>query len=180
VLANVKGVPMEECSASLTLVLGGAKSGKSRYAERVVTALPAPWTYVATAEALDDEMRERISAHRARRGAGWRTLEAPIELARAVATNVEWPVLVDCLTLWVSNLILGGRDIAAATAELDSALIARRAPTVLVANEVGLGVVPDNALGREFRDRVGLLHQHLASRASSVTFLVAGIPMRIK
>jgi adenosyl cobinamide kinase/adenosyl cobinamide phosphate guanylyltransferase len=164
----------------LTLILGGASSGKSRHAESLVTAFAAPWIYVATAQALDDEMRRRIAAHRARRNTNWITMEAPIELAGALATNAACPALVDCLTLWVSNLLLGGHDITAATAELDTALNLRRAPTVLVANEVGLGIVPDNALAREFRDQAGLLHQRLASRASSVLLMVAGLPMRVK
>jgi adenosyl cobinamide kinase/adenosyl cobinamide phosphate guanylyltransferase len=142
--------------------------------------MSAPWIYVATAEALDEEMRNRISTHRTRRGRGWHTVEAPIELARAIAADAERPMLVDCLTLWVNNLLLDGRDIAAATMELDEALDARRAPTVLVANEVGLGIIPDNALARDFRDRTGLLHQHLARRADAVTFLIAGLPMRVK
>jgi adenosylcobinamide kinase / adenosylcobinamide-phosphate guanylyltransferase len=181
-LPNVKGdrVRVAEHPALLTLILGGARSGKSRHAEGIVTASPAPWIYIATAQALDDEMRRRIDAHRARRGTGWITVEAPIDLAGAVATDAARPVLVDCLTLWVSNLLLGGYDIAAATGALDTALNMRRAPTVLVANEVGLGIVPDNALSRAFRDHAGLLHQHLAARADSVLFLVAGLPMRVK
>jgi adenosyl cobinamide kinase/adenosyl cobinamide phosphate guanylyltransferase len=142
--------------------------------------MSAPWIYVATAEALDEEMRNRISTHRARRGPDWRTVEAPIELASAIAADIERPMLVDCLTLWVSNLLLDRRDIPAATIELDKALDARRAPTVLVANEVGLGIIPDNALAREFRDRTGLLHQRLARHADAVTFLIAGLPMRVK
>lgn len=166
--------------ASLTLVLGGARSGKSEHAESIITALPRPWVYVATAQAFDDEMRDRISAHRARRGAGWKTLEVPIDLAEAIATVGQRPVLVDCLTLWLSNLLLGGHDLAGATAALESALEARDAPTVLVANEVGLGIVPDNALARDFRDQAGRLNQHLAARAGSVVFLVAGLPMRLK
>ena len=171
---------MTEHTALLTLILGGARSGKSRHAESIVTALPAPWIYVATAQALDDDMRRRIAVHRARRGTGWITVEAPIELAGALATDSTCPILVDCLTLWVSNLLLGRHDIATATSELDKALDERHAATVLVANEVGLGIVPDNALAREFRDHAGLLHQHLAARADSVLFMVAGLTMRVK
>lgn len=171
---------MSERIASVTLVLGGARSGKSKHAESIITAVPAPWVYVATAQALDDEMRDRISAHRARRGAGWKTLEVPIDLAGAIATAGRRPVLVDCLTLWLSNLLLAGHDLAAATAALESVLEARDAPTVLVANEVGLGIVPDNTLARDFRDQAGRLNQHLAARAGSVVFLVAGLPMRLK
>ena len=164
----------------LTLVLGGARSGKSRHAERLATALPPPWTYIATAEPFDAEMRARISAHRARRDAGWTTVEAPINLARAIDAAGSGPVLVDCLTLWVSNLLLNGIDMMEATASLDGALNARAAPTILVANEVGLGIVPDNALARAFRDAAGQLNQHLAARAERVVFLVAGLPMRVK
>ena len=123
-------------------------------------------------------MRERIALHRNRRPAGWRTVEAPLHLAPALATHD--PVLVDCLTLWLSNLMLGGHDIDAAAAGLDAALDARAAPTVLVANEVGLGIVPDNALARCFRDAAGLLNQRVAARADVVVFLAAGLPMRLK
>lgn len=164
----------------LTLVLGGARSGKSRHAEALITAHPPPWTYIATAEALDEEMRQRIAEHRARRGKDWRTLEAPLDLADALAQAGERPILVDCLTLWLSNLMLRGHDIDAATRGLDAALDARWAPTVLVANEVGLGIVPDNALARRFRDAAGHLNQHLAQAASSVVFMVAGLPVMVK
>jgi adenosylcobinamide kinase/adenosylcobinamide-phosphate guanylyltransferase len=142
--------------------------------------LPPPWAYVATAQAFDDEMRERIAIHRARRDAGWVVLEEPLHLARALAEAGERPVLVDCLTVWLSNLMLEGHDIAAATEALDAALDRRGAPTVLVSNEVGLGIVPDNALARAFRDAAGRLNQHFAARADSVLFLVAGLPMRVK
>jgi adenosylcobinamide kinase/adenosylcobinamide-phosphate guanylyltransferase len=171
---------MPERPARLTLVLGGARSGKSRHAESIVTALPGPWVYIATAQAFDDEMRDRIAAHRARRASGWNTVEAPVDLAGALATAAGHPVLVDCLTLWLTNLLLDGHDLAAGTAALDTALDARDAPTVLVANEVGLGIVPANALGREFRDQAGVLNQRMAARADSVLFLVAGLPMRVK
>ena len=162
----------------LTLVLGGARSGKSRHAEALVTALPPPWLYVATAQAFDDEMRARIARHRAGRAEGWRTLEEPLDLAGALAADA--PALVDCLTLWLTNLMLGERDVAAAARALEAALDARAAPTVLVSNEVGLGIVPDSALGRAFRDAAGALHQRLAARADRVVFMVAGLPMVVK
>ena len=162
----------------LTLVLGGARSGKSRHAEALLTRLPPPWTYIATAQAFDDEMRARIDAHRAARAGGWTTVEAPLDLAAALATPN--PVLVDCLTLWLTNLILADRDPAAATALLLKALATRPAPTVLVSNEVGLGIVPDNALARRFRDEAGLLHQRLATAAGRVLLMVAGLPMQVK
>src|SRR5579863_10224678 len=108
--------------ACLTFVLGGARSGKSRHAESIITALPGPWVYIATAQAFDDEMHDRIAAHRARRTSEWNTVEAPIDLAGALATAAGHPALVDCLTLWLSNLLLGGHDVAAATTALDMAL----------------------------------------------------------
>ena len=161
----------------LTLILGGARSGKSRYGEALITALPPPWYYVATAHAGDGEMVARIAAHRARRGAGWHTIEAPRDLAAALAQAGTAPVLVDCLTLWLSNMMLAGDDGMDA---LLAALDARKAATVLVANEVGLGIVPDNALARAFRDQAGRLHQTLAARADRVVFMVAGLPMLVK
>ncbi len=164
--------------APLTLVLGGARSGKSRHAEALIEAETAPWAYIATAQAWDGEMRDRIAIHRARRCEGWQTLDAPLDLPAALA--IPHPALVDCLTLWLTNLMLGEHDIAAATAALDAALDARTAATVLVGNEVGLGIVPDNALARRFRDEAGRLHQHLAARAGTVLFMVAGLPMRVK
>ena len=164
----------------MTLVLGGARSGKSRHAEALVAALPPPWTYIATAEPRDAEMRGRIAEHRARRAAAWITVEAPLDLVSALRDAGERPALVDCLTLWLTNLMLGGHDVAAATAALEAALDARGVATVLVANEVGLGIVPDNALGRAFRDAAGCLNQHLATRADRVLFMVAGLPVTVK
>jgi adenosylcobinamide kinase / adenosylcobinamide-phosphate guanylyltransferase len=166
--------------ARLTLILGGARSGKSRYAESLVTALPAPWPYLATAEARDTEMAERIAAHRTRRGAGWTTIEAPRDLAGALAAYGKAPVLVDCLTLWLSNVLLADADVDAEIAQLESALAHVAAPIVLVANEVGFGIVPDNALGRRFRDLQGLLNQRIAARADRVILVVAGLPLMIK
>jgi adenosyl cobinamide kinase/adenosyl cobinamide phosphate guanylyltransferase len=163
----------------LTLVLGGARSGKSRFAEALVTRLPAPWVYIATAQAFDDEMRVRIAEHRAGRAAGWRTTEAATDLPAALRDAGDAPALVDCLTLWLTNLLLGGADLAAAAATLDAALN-RAAPTVLVSNEVGLGIVPDNALARRFRDEAGRLHQRIAARAGRVVFMVAGLPLFVK
>lgn len=161
-----------------TLVLGGARSGKSRHAETLLSTLPPPWRYIATAQALDAEMRARIATHRARRGAGWETVEAPLDLPAALAAPV--PALVDCLTLWLTNLILGGHDPDRATEALEAALAGRAAPTVLVANEVGLGIVPENALARRFRDAAGLLNQRMAACADRVDFMVAGLAMRVR
>jgi adenosyl cobinamide kinase/adenosyl cobinamide phosphate guanylyltransferase len=164
----------------LTFVIGGARSGKSRYAERLIAALPPPWTYVATAEALDAEMSERIGAHRARRGSQWRTIEAPRDLAAALTASATFPVLIDCLTLWLSNLMLAGADIDAETARLEQALDAAKAPVIVVANEVGSGIVPEHALGRKFRDLQGVLNQRIAARADRVVLVVAGLPLVLK
>lgn len=166
---------------TLTLVLGGARSGKSRYAESLIAALPPPWIYVATAEAGDAEMTERIALHRARRNKGWQTLEAPHDLAGAVAgAESDVPILVDCLTLWLSSRMLAGTDVEAETAHLETALASRRAPTVLVSNEVGFGIVPDNELARRFRDLQGRLNQRMAARAGRVILMVAGLPLTVK
>ncbi|MEO3998850.1 bifunctional adenosylcobinamide kinase/adenosylcobinamide-phosphate guanylyltransferase [Mesorhizobium sp. CAU 1732] len=168
-------------SHSLTFILGGARSGKSRHAEDLIAAHPAPWTYVATAQALDDEMRERIAHHRARREEGWRTVDAPLDLVGALdAIDDGQPVLVDCLTLWLTNIMLAERDVDAESQRLADCLGRPRGPWFVVANEVGLGIVPDNALARRFRDAAGRLNQMVAARADGVLFMVAGLPMRVK
>jgi adenosyl cobinamide kinase/adenosyl cobinamide phosphate guanylyltransferase len=164
----------------LTLILGGARSGKSRYAESLIATLPPPWLYVATAEAGDEEMATRISTHRARRAPDWRTIEAPRHLVAALQKAGPTPILVDCLTLWLSNLMLAGIDIDAETAHLENALAAASAPVVLVANEVGSGVVPDHPLARTFRDLQGMLNQRMAARADRVVLMVAGLPLALK
>jgi len=165
----------------LTLVLGGARSGKSAHAEALIAAHAPPFFYIATAQAFDDEMRARIEAHRARRGGDWRTLEAPQALPDAVReTPPNAPLLVDCLTLWLSNRLLAGADLAADRAALVSALAARGAPTVCVSSEVGLSIVPDNALARQFRDAAGELHQAVALIAGRVALTVAGYPLTVK
>jgi adenosylcobinamide kinase / adenosylcobinamide-phosphate guanylyltransferase len=176
-------MPIDETRGlpSLTLVLGGARSGKSRHAEALVTALPRPWLYIATGAPGDDEMATRIAEHRARRGAQWQTLEAPRDLAGALArVPTGAAVLIDCLTLWLSNVMLAGADVEAETARFEQSLIGRTGPVVLVANEVGLGIVPENALARRFRDAAGRLNQRLAGLADSVVLLVAGIPVKVK
>jgi adenosylcobinamide kinase/adenosylcobinamide-phosphate guanylyltransferase len=142
---------------------------------------PPPWLMIATAEARDAEMSRRIACHRQERGHDWTTVEAPLDVAGAVAgAPVASALVVDCLTLWLSNLMLGRHDIDQETARLNDALAARQAPTILVSNEVGLGIVPDSALGRDFRDRAGALNQHVAARADRVVFMVAGVPMTVK
>jgi adenosyl cobinamide kinase/adenosyl cobinamide phosphate guanylyltransferase len=167
-------------AAVLTLVLGGARSGKSRYAESLIAVLPPPWAYVATAEAGDHEMAVRIRTHRARRGPSWRTIEAPRDLTASFAACERMPVLVDCLTLWLSNLMLADAEINAEVGRLEEALAATVAPVVLVANEVGSGIVPDHVLGRKFRDLQGLLNQRIAARADRVVLMVAGLPLALK
>ena len=171
----------ELAGRSLTFLLGGARSGKSAYAEKLATALQSPWTYIATAQAFDDEMAERIALHRARRGEGWSTVDAPLELAQSLrAVSDGRPVLVDCLTLWLSNHMLAEHDHDALSVELESVLSAPRGPWFVVSNEVGLGIVPDSALGRRFRDAQGRLNQRIAALADRVFFMVAGLPMQVK
>jgi adenosylcobinamide kinase/adenosylcobinamide-phosphate guanylyltransferase len=161
--------------------LGGARSGKSRFAERLVEDAARWGTYCATAEAGDAEMAERIAAHRARRGPFWRTVEVPLALASALAAAVpEGPVLVDCLTLWLSNLLLAGRQPDAETGVLCQALREAAGPVVLVANEVGMGLVPETPLGRHFRDAAGRLNQEIAALADRVVFIAAGLPLVLK
>jgi adenosylcobinamide kinase/adenosylcobinamide-phosphate guanylyltransferase len=164
------------------LVLGGARSGKSAYAERVVEASAKAAVYLATAAAGDAEMAERIRRHQSRRGAGWLTVEEPLDLAGALAelARADRPVLVDCLTLWLSNLMHHGADIAAETERLIDALGQVAGPVAFVSNEVGLGIVPDNALARAFRDHAGRLNQAVAAAVDTVVFLAAGLPLILK
>ena len=166
----------------VTLVLGGARSGKSAFAEGLVEKASATRLYLATGQAWDGEMRQRIAAHQERRGEGWETIEAPVNLADALVTNTgaSRPVLVDCLTLWVTNLMLGEEDLDAAFDGLCASLSELRAPVVFVSNEVGLGIVPDNAMARAFRDHAGRLHQKIAGLADEVYFVAAGLPLKMK
>lgn len=165
--------------ARLTLVLGGARSGKSRHAEQLLMLAPPPWTYVATAEALDDEMRERIAHHRSRRDARWQTRDAQLDLAGAIST-IRGPVLIDCLTLWLTNVMLAERNIDDEIDRLIAALADSPGPVVVVSNEVGLGLVPETALGRAFRDAQGRLNQKVAAAADRVLFMAAGLPLNLK
>ena len=166
----------------LTLVLGGARSGKSRYAESLVEAQSGRCSYIATAEPGDAEMARRIAEHRARRGVRWRTVEAPLDLVGALerCSASDGAVLVDCLTLWLSNLMVAERDVAAETRRLVELLPHLDGAVVLVSNEVGLGVVPANAMARAFVDHAGRLHQAVAGVAQSVVFLSAGLPLTLK
>jgi adenosylcobinamide kinase/adenosylcobinamide-phosphate guanylyltransferase len=163
-------------------VIGGARSGKSRYAQARAEAAGANPVFVATAEAFDDEMRARIAQHRADRDARWRTVEAPRDLPAAIdaLNDRRAVVLVDCLTLWTSNLLLANADIPAATAGLCAAVARFEGSLILVANEVGLGIVPDNALARQFRDAAGQINQAVAASADEVVLLTAGLPLTLK
>lgn len=170
---------------TLTLVLGGARSGKSAYAQRAAETLAAARrvspVFIATGEAGDGEMAERIARHRADRGDQWRTVEAPLRLAEALAGLAEDEVaVVDCLTLWLSNSMFDEAGHAVRLAGLVPALAACRAVVWLVSNEVGWGVVPDNALARAFRDQAGRLHQDIAAVAGEVVLVVAGLPLTLK
>lgn len=165
----------------LTFIIGGARSGKSAHAETLATALPSPWTYIATADAYDDEMRERIALHRSRRGEGWSTIDAPLDLAGAIeALPDNQPVLVDCLTLWLTNHMLGERDLEQECQRLAAVLSRPRGSWFVVSNEVGQGIVPDNALARRFRDAAGRLNQQVAAIADTVLLMVAGLPLKVK
>jgi adenosylcobinamide kinase / adenosylcobinamide-phosphate guanylyltransferase len=168
-------------TARMTFVLGGARSGKSRYAEELIASAPPPWIYVATAQALDEEMTQRIAEHKARRDGRWQTVEAPRDLPAALgAAPFGAPILVDCVTLWLSNLLLAEADIEGEMRRLHDVLPRRQGTTVLVGNEVGYGIVPDNALARRFRDLQGGLNQRLAARADRVVLMVAGLPLLVK
>ena len=163
------------------LVLGGARSGKSNLALRIAERIGPRRRFVATAEAFDAEMADRIARHRRERGTGWDTLEAPLDLPAAVESAVGVDVvLIDCLTLWLSNLMFAGRDPAEATAALMAAMHASGTPVILVSNEVGLGLVPETPLGRAFRDAQGRLNQAVAARCRSVVFVAAGLSLSLK
>ena len=172
----------------LTLVLGGARSGKSAYAEALIAAhldvdtAPRRAIYIATAEAGDGEMAERIAEHRARRGNQWRTTETLLALGNMIvdATARGEPVLVDCLTLWLSNVMHAELDITTETVALHDALDRANGPVVCVSNEVGLGIIPATQLGRAFRDAAGRLNQHIAAQADRVEFIAAGLPLTLK
>ena len=165
-----------------TLVLGGARSGKSSEAERLVLESGLAPAYIATATAGDGEMAERIALHRARRGPAWTTREEPLDLLGALEAEAGpgQAVLVDCLTLWLSNLLFAERDLAAETAALAAALPTLAGPVVLVSNEVGLGLVPETPLGRRFRDAQGRLNQAVAAAVPRVLFVAAGLPLILK
>jgi adenosylcobinamide kinase/adenosylcobinamide-phosphate guanylyltransferase len=165
-----------------TLVLGGARSGKSAFAEKLVGASGLAKVYLATATAGDDEMKTRIAQHRTQRGEGWTTVEEPLALVDALTREVTHgrAVLVDCLTLWLSNLMLAERDADIEARRLTRFLGVARYPIVLVSNEVGLGLVPETPLGRRFRDAQGRLNQIVAALVPNVVFIAAGLPLWLK
>ena len=169
--------------ARSVLVLGGARSGKSAYAQKLAEAAEsAERIFIATAEADDEEMAARIARHRAERGAGWTTIEAPLKLAETLNAEARPGriTLVDCLTLWLSNLMQAGRDIEAEVGRLANAIGALESPAIFVSNEVGLGIVPETKLGRAFRDAQGRLNRDLAAACDAVVFLAAGLPILMK
>ena len=185
-LVSVSGKPFDTMTLPLvTLVLGGARSGKSAYAESLIaptSGMGGRGLYIATAEAGDGEMAERIRRHQARRGSAWTTVEEPLRLADALRRFCDpgRPVLVDCLTLWLSNVMAAERDVDAEVAALAEGLGDLAGAVVLVSNEVGLGLVPATPLGRAFRDHAGRLNQAVAQRADRVVFVAAGLPLALK
>lgn len=166
-----------------TFILGGARSGKSALAEKLACESGRLLHYIATGQAWDAEMRARIDQHRVRRGAEWTTIEAPLDLPKALAALADCPenvVLVDCLTLWVTNLMMAERDLEEAFDALVRVLACAEAQVLIVSNEVGLGIVPDNAMARAFRDHAGRLHQKVAATVAEVYFVAAGLPLKMK
>ena len=165
-----------------TLVLGGARSGKSAFAQTRAEAADAELVYIATAHAGDAEMARRIARHRGERGPRWRTVEEPLELAARLGEEARAGriVLVDCLTLWLSNIMFAGRDAEAEGTALAGALAALKGPVIFVSNEVGSGIVPDNVLARDFRDAQGRLNQRMAAACGSAFLIVAGLPLTLK
>ncbi|MGB3148695.1 MAG: bifunctional adenosylcobinamide kinase/adenosylcobinamide-phosphate guanylyltransferase [Paracoccaceae bacterium] len=163
------------------LITGGARSGKSVIAETMALSLAPRAVYIATCEVRDAEMAARVASHRARRGAEWTDHAEPLDLARALEeTDGQGPRLIDCLTLWLSNLMFAGRDWQTAAADLCTTLPLQSDPVVIVTNEVGGGIVPENRLARDFRDAAGLLNQQVAALADEVILAVAGLPLKVK
>jgi adenosylcobinamide kinase / adenosylcobinamide-phosphate guanylyltransferase len=164
---------------AMMLILGGARSGKSSFAVREAESVCASPVMIATAEALDSEMADRIARHQNERGAQWKTIESPLDIAEAIGQEKSKNLIViDCLTLWLSNLMHAGRNPVEASDALLMSL--RLRDSILIANEVGLGIVPDNALARAFRDEAGRMNQKMASAADTVIFVAAGLPMYLK
>ncbi|MEM9640494.1 MAG: bifunctional adenosylcobinamide kinase/adenosylcobinamide-phosphate guanylyltransferase [Pseudomonadota bacterium] len=166
-------------TAKITLILGGAKSGKTTRALALAEAAAPERIYIATAQAFDDEMAAKIAAHQRERGSGWQTIEAPLDLTTVVGQG-HAAVLVDCLTLWLSNLMHHKHDLDLATEAFLGALSDAPGPMILVSNEVGMGLVPETSLGRRFRDAQGRLNQRVAAAADRVEFVAAGLPLVLK
>ncbi|UXN59752.1 bifunctional adenosylcobinamide kinase/adenosylcobinamide-phosphate guanylyltransferase [Phyllobacterium zundukense] len=166
----------------VTFILGGARSGKSSFAEGLIEASGLHAVYLATGRAWDDEMSERIGQHKQRRGSSWTTIEEPLDLVGVLQSECTGnrAVLIDCLTLWLTNLMMSEKDIETETARLVAALPTFKGATVLVSNEVGLGIVPENRMARDFRDHAGRLHQAVAAAAAQVYFVAAGLPLKMK
>jgi adenosylcobinamide kinase/adenosylcobinamide-phosphate guanylyltransferase len=173
---------MSLCRSGTTLILGGARSGKSGFAERLITESGLEAVYVATGRSLDAEMEERIRIHRARRGPDWHTIEEPLALIDVLVAQAREgrALLVDCLTLWITNLMIDNRDVDGEASRLADSLPGIAGAVVLVSNEVGLGIVPDNAMARRFRDHAGRLHQLVAAQARDVFLMAAGLPLKMK
>lgn len=173
---------MKKTGRKIVFVLGGARSGKSRFALETASTIPGKKAYIATAQALDDEMEQRIARHKAERHAEWKTFEEPVNLQDLI-TKIHAThdvLLIDCLTLWITNLMLGSHNIDGKVQPFIEALSVCQASVFMVSNEVGLGIVPDNRLSREFRDIAGTLNQRVAAIADEVYFIAAGLPLRIK
>lgn len=165
----------------LSFILGGASSGKSAFAEKLVHESGKDKVYLATAEIYDAEMKAKVEAHLQMRGGGWRTIEAPRDLdAALLSVSSEEVVLLDCATMWLSNHMMAESDLDLATDALIQALKACRGRVIVVSNEVGMGIVPENALARRFRDVQGKLNQRLAHEADLAVFVVAGLPTVLK
>lgn len=175
-------IETSEQGSNVTFVLGGARSGKSKFAEDLVLKSGLKPIYLATGRALDEEMGDRIAIHQERRGDEWETVEEPLALVDALK-NCAFPgryILIDCLSLWVTNLMMAGADVAKESAALAAFLRESEVPLVLVSNEVGLGIIPDNAMARRYVDLAGDANQRIAHAASTVYFVVAGLPQKLK
>lgn len=186
----MEAISLGESMAKTIFITGGARSGKSRFAEELAHRFGAPLGYLATAQALDDEMEERVRKHRLRRGDSWQTMEEPLHLPQALARcdGTCKAVLVDCLTLWLSNLLFHyeeqGEDAEARIMEdmhrLTATLAAMQTPVIIVTNEVGQGIVPENRVARRFRDIAGQANQLLAAMADEAYAVISGIPLKLK
>jgi adenosylcobinamide kinase/adenosylcobinamide-phosphate guanylyltransferase len=179
---EMQSAPAHSLACRSLLALGGARSGKSRYARDLAEAAAPSRLFIATGSAGDEEMASRIARHRAERGEGWTTLETPRDLVGALGAEAREgrAVVVDCLTFWLANLAFAGDDVAAQSRRLCEAVAALAGPVIFVSNEVGLGIVPPTPLGRDFRDWQGRLNQEMASACDPVIFIAAGLPMALK